>query len=101
MKKQYHISILGQELSVLSDSGDDHVAKAVQYVKDRMDQIRTASGSVNVLNIAILAALNIADEYLKLAAFNENICYQLESKAEDLISLIDDKITVFPCDVRD
>ncbi len=90
LKKQYSIKILEQELQVLSDSGDDHVARVVQYVKDKMECVGSASGNINTLNIAILAALNIADEYLKLTGINENICSQLESRAESLISLIDE-----------
>jgi len=90
LKKQYRINILEQELSVLSDSGDEHVAKVVECVKDKMEEVKKTSGNVNSLNIAILAAMNIADEYLKLTGINETICSQLESRAENLISLIDE-----------
>jgi cell division protein ZapA len=90
LKKQYHINILEQNLSVLSDSGDDHVAGVVQYVEDKVQQIRSAANSINTLNIAILVALNIADEYLKLAGTNKKICDELVSRTENLICLIDD-----------
>ena len=90
MKKQYNINVLGQELSVLSDSGDDHVANVVQYVKEKLDQAKLNAGSINILNISILVALNIADEHLKLTEIYESIISQLESKTENLISLIDD-----------
>ena len=89
MKKKYHINILEQELSVLSDAGDDHVANVVRYVRDKVEQVRGASGNINILNIAILAALNIADEYLKLMVIDEKTCTQLESRTESLISLMD------------
>ena len=91
MKKQYHINILEQQLSVLSDSGDDHVESVIQYVRDKVEQIRLVSGNVTTLNIAILAALNIADEYLKSASSNETIYNQLERRAENLICLIDER----------
>jgi cell division protein ZapA len=91
LKKQYQITILGQELSVLSDSGDEHVASVIQFVKDKMEQVKSASGNVSTVNIAVLAALNIADECLKFASLNEALFKQLESSAENLISLIDAK----------
>ena len=90
MKKQYHITILEQDLSVLSDSGDDHVAGVVQYVEDKVQQIRSAASSINTLNVAILVALNIADEYMKLAGTNKKMCDELVSRTENLICLIDD-----------
>jgi cell division protein ZapA len=90
LKKQYHINILEQDLSVLSDSGDDHVAGVVQYVEDKVQQIRSAASSINTLNVAILVALNIADEYIKLAGTNKKMCDELVSRTENLICLIDD-----------
>ena len=73
----------------MSDAGDDHVANVVRYVRDKVEQVRGASGNINILNIAILAALNIADEYLKLMVIDEKTCTQLESRTESLISLMD------------
>ena len=84
------VKILGQGLSVVSDSGDEHVADVVRYVNDKMDEAGKAAGSKNTLNIAILAALNIADEYLRVMGSKENIYSQLESRSEQMIHLIND-----------
>jgi len=90
LKKKYHINILGQDLLVLSDSGDDHVADVVRHVESKVDQIRSASSNVAALNVAILAALNVADEYIKLVGTNKELCDELGSRTENLISLLDD-----------
>jgi cell division protein ZapA len=90
LKKCFHIKILGQELSVLSDSGDEHVADVVKYVNDRVEEISKSPNDFNILSVAILAALNIADEYIKFKGLEENIYGQLESRSEKLISLIND-----------
>jgi cell division protein ZapA len=90
LKKRFHIKLLGQELSVLSDSGDDHVARVVQYVNDTLEMIEKNSNNFNNLNVAILAALNIADEYLKSKAVEESKYNQLENRSERLIDLINE-----------
>jgi cell division protein ZapA len=90
LKKRFDVRILGQELSVVSDSGDEHVADVVRYVNDKMDEAGKAAGSKNTLNIAILAALNIADEYLRMKVAKENTYSQLESRSEQLVHLIND-----------
>ena len=90
MKKIIRINVLDQELSVASDSGDEHVASVVQYVKERVDEVKKVSGNANALHVAILTALNIADEYLKLKGINKEICDQLENRSERLISLINE-----------
>ena len=89
MKKRFEVRILGQELSVTSDSGDEHVASVIRYVSGKVEEAGKAVGR-NPLDIAILAALNIADEYLQIIGAKENIHNQLENKAEQLISMIND-----------
>lgn len=88
MKKCFNIKILGQELSVLSDSGEEHVANVVKYVSGKVEEAGKSYNGFNSLNIAILAALNIADEYIKYKGVNENICNHLEDRSEKLIKLI-------------
>ena len=39
MKNSYNITILGQELSVLSDSEDDQVTEVVQFLNKKVDEI--------------------------------------------------------------
>lgn len=90
MKKRYHIKILEQQLSVLSDSGDEHVSRVIAYVNEKLGEIKEKSGNINSLHIAILMALNIADEYLKLKGKREDIGSQLESRSEKLIHLINE-----------
>ena len=102
MKKNYHINILGQDLSVSSESGDEHVASVVQYVEANVNQIKSATSNRNALNIAILSALNIADEYVKLAGMNRKFSDEFGSRTDRLINLIEDVRNVdIPCDARD
>jgi cell division protein ZapA len=90
LKKRFDVRILGQDLSVISDSGDEHVANVVGYVNEKMQAAGKSVANKEALNIAILAALNIADEYLQMAGAKENLRRQLESRSEQLIHLIND-----------
>jgi cell division protein ZapA len=90
LKKSYKIRILGQELSVLSDAEDEHVANVVQFVNKKIEEVLQVKEGLKALNVAILAALNISEELLKLKGVNRELCDQLESRAEKLIQLIED-----------
>jgi cell division protein ZapA len=90
LKKRFEVRILGQDISVTSDSGDEHVANVIRYVSEKVEEAGKSAGSKNALNIAILAALNIADEYCRMAGVKENVHSQLESRSEQLIHLIND-----------
>ncbi len=90
MKNSYNITILGQELSVISDSEDQQVAEVVQYLNKKVDEILRSGNGMKTLNVAILAALNISEELVKLKGVNKELCDQLENRAEKLIQLIEE-----------
>jgi cell division protein ZapA len=90
LKKKYQIRVLGQDISVLSDSGDEHVEAVVSYVNDKVAEIQKNTKAINILQVAVLAALNVADEYFKLQGEKEDICHQMESRSEQLIHLINE-----------
>lgn len=89
MKKRYDIKILGQELAVTSDTEDDQVANVVRFVNDKMEEIVRSRDGLRTLDVAILAALNISEDYLKLKGVNQDLCDQLELRSEKLIQLIE------------
>lgn len=89
MKKRYDITILGQELAVLSDAGDEQVANVVRYVNERIEDIMRRSDGLRALDAAILAALNITEDFLKLKGVNQDLFDQLEYRSEKLIQLIE------------
>ncbi|MBN1380143.1 MAG: cell division protein ZapA [Deltaproteobacteria bacterium] len=88
MKKRFCIKVLGQEISVLSDSGDEHVTEIVDYINKKAEAIGSHSGNMTTLNIAVLVALNIAEEYFQAKKNEEEFQSQLESRSERLINLI-------------
>ena len=89
MKKRYDIEILGQELAVLSDAEDEQVANVVRYVNDKMEDILRTNDGLRTVDVAILAALNITEDFLKLKGVNEDLCNQLQRRSERLIRLIE------------
>jgi cell division protein ZapA len=88
LKKRYNINILGQDISVLSESGDEHVIQVVDYINKKAEEIGKNSGNMTSLRIAILVALNIADEYFQIKQWEEERHRQLEYRSERLINLI-------------
>jgi cell division protein ZapA len=89
LKKRFNIKVLGQEFSVLSDTGDEHVANIVQYVNGKAEEIGRASKNATTFNVAILVALNIADEFFRFKGEKESIIDELESESSRLIRLIE------------
>ena len=90
MKKRYNIKILEQELSVLSDAEDEQVASVVRFVNEKMEEVLQDRNDLKTLDVAILAALNISEDFIKLKEVHQEIRDQLEFRSEKLIQLIED-----------
>ena len=91
MKKRFDIHVLGHQVSVLSDAGNDHVANVVRYINNKADEIEKASKHVPAEKVTIMVALNIADELFRLRGVKDNIYKLLESRSTELIEFIDQK----------
>jgi cell division protein ZapA len=91
LKKRFDIHVLGHQVSVLSDAGNEHVANVVRYINNKADEIEKASKNIPVEKVTILVALNIADELFRLRGEKDNIFKLLENRSTELIDLIDQK----------
>jgi len=64
VKRTVPVQILGQEFRVRSDGDAGRVRRAAALVDDTMQRVRARSRSVDTLDLAILAALNLAHRLL-------------------------------------
>ena len=89
MKKTTEIAIMGQKFVIKSDSDEDYVQRVAGFVDQKIHEVMQSTKSVASLNVAILAAMNIADEYFKFQRSHEEKFGGAEKKIKDLIELID------------
>lgn len=61
-----HVEIFGQDYAVRGADDPGYVEKLAAFVDERMKEISRTSGAVDTLRIAVLAALNVADECFRL-----------------------------------
>ena len=92
MKNLVRVEILGREYVVKSDEGEERVKKIAQYVNQKIKDITGSSQTVSTMNAAILAAMNIANEYFQILEEKKTHRQDYESKAEHLIAMINERI---------
>jgi cell division protein ZapA len=59
---QVQVQIFGQTYSVRAGADPSYVERLAAHVDAQMREVSRSSGAVDTLRIAVLAALNIADE---------------------------------------
>ena len=92
MKNLVRVEILGREYVVKSNEEQGRIEKIAAYVNQKIREISGASQTISTLNAAILAALNIADDYFRVLDEKGGHRKDYESKAEHLIEMIDARI---------
>ncbi len=100
--KVIEIEIYGQKykIKVKGEEDEKYISHLTSHVDQKMHEIAVKSKSMDMFKIAILAALNIADEYFlsqkKLDQLNE-VLGHMEDDVESLEAFIHrDKNTVKP-----
>jgi cell division protein ZapA len=89
------VNILGRTYEIEVAPGDELMLYSLaEYVEGKLSEAQRDTGIVDTQKLAILAALNIADEYFRLKNSRENVSTVLDKKAEELIKIIDEAITV-------
>ena len=61
-----HVEIFGQTYAVKAGGDPAYVEKLAASVDEQMKEVSRASGAVDSLRVAVLAALNLADECVRL-----------------------------------
>lgn len=74
MTKTYEVSILKQKFHLKTDQDEAHVKRVADYVNKVFHAIETKNGNLSTQNIAILGALNIAEEmFVKDSNYHQKI----------------------------
>jgi cell division protein ZapA len=95
MKNLVRVEILGREYTVKSDEGEERVRKIAEYVNEKIKKISESTKTLSTLNVAILAALDIANEYFEELEGHGDLSRRVEKiemKSGHLIEIINSKI---------
>jgi cell division protein ZapA len=83
------IKVLGQTYTVKTDSDEVHIREVAHYVNEKIEEILKNTKSVSSLNVAILTALNIADDLLKEKEKRLALLREVGVQSKDLVEKID------------
>lgn len=76
-----HVEIFGQSYAVRAGADPAYLQEIAAFVDAQMREVGKAAGAVDTVRIAVLAALNIADETFRLRAQARDVEALAEAKA--------------------
>lgn len=89
MKKAIEVTIMGQKFAVKSESNEDYVSEVAGYVDGKVSEVLNSTKAVASVQVALLTAMNIADEFFKFRNDKGERLNKVEKKIQDMIELID------------
>jgi cell division protein ZapA len=79
------VEIFGQTYAVKSGPDPGYVEQLAAYVDQQMREVSRSGGAVDSVRIAVLAALNIADECFRLRASAESASSGADARARAML----------------
>jgi cell division protein ZapA len=84
------VTIFGQAYTINGDAPRDYILQLADYINQKMEQVSACSADINPTQVAILAALNVADEYFQLKKLKTGVDSEVERRTMALISMLDE-----------
>jgi cell division protein ZapA len=81
VKRSVAVQIAGQRYFIKSDADEAHVLALARFVDEKMDELRGATRSGSLHQVAILAALNIADDLFKQVRESRDLKSSIRERA--------------------
>ena len=84
-----HVDIQGQRYAIRSELDAKYVNDLAAYVDSRMERVGRELASTDGVRLAVLAALNIADELFRARADSSGASSRLLARAADIERIVD------------
>ncbi len=84
------VQIFGQEYKIRGFEDKSYVQRVAGYVDERMRELSKASSSLSQERLAVLTALNIADELFQESKRSSETLLSVERRADALIAHLDE-----------
>lgn len=86
------ITVFGQTYSVRAEEDSAYIESIARYVDTKMRTLAESTGTTDSLKVAVLAALNIADEFFKLEDEHRAAEAELAATTEELSKALDESL---------
>jgi len=86
----FEVEIFGSKYRVSGEvDSEEYLKELAQYVDQKMREISRSTQTVSSTKVAVLAALNIADELLTLRSAKDRTEEEVKGKMEQILSTLE------------
>ncbi len=82
-KNKLNVVIYGQQFKIVGKASSNYMRMVAGHVDDKMRQIAESNSRLDTAKIAVLTAVNIADEYFRLKQEYEELLRLVEEEEQE------------------
>ena len=79
-KQHMRVEIYGEQYVLRGQASADHLQAIAKYIDNTMTRIADSDARLDIQRVAVLTALNVADEYFRLREEYEQLLQALEQE---------------------
>ena len=79
-KSRINVEIYGQQYSVVGDESTSHIRMVAAIVDDKMRELNAKNPSLDTSRLAVLTAVNVIHDYIKLKEEHEKLKESMTKK---------------------
>ena len=88
------VTIFGRTYQLRGDDQNGYLQELAEVVDSKMREVAAKTGTADTLSVAVLASLNLADDYLRASTSgSKSASAQADKRLARMIALLDDALT--------
>jgi len=87
--RQVELRIAGNRYAIRSQADDNYIRDLSDYVNDKIEEVRKLTKAATLDRLAVLAALNIADEFFQERCENREMRSKIIERSETIMKQLD------------
>ncbi len=91
MKRSVTVDVAGQKLQLRTDADEAYVASLAEYVNEKIGEVKASSRTYSTHVLAVLAALNIADDLFQIRRRESELRRQVREKSQRILELLENE----------
>jgi len=88
-RRQMEVTMVGQKFKVRSDADENYVQTLAAYVDKKIADISKQTRTVTTRQVALLAAMDIADEYFRAHQKLKTLRQEVRRRSRRLLDILD------------
>ncbi len=89
MKRSVTVEVAGQKLTLKTEASEAYVQSLAAFVTEKIAEVKASTRTFSTQALAILAAMNIADDLFQARLAGRELRQRVREKSERLLALLE------------